>query len=152
MSMRSWLLVLPMAGALALGCGDDDRPGGGTDAGGVTDGGGGTDSGGGTDAGGSVDAGSVPDSGGGTDSGAPVDSGGGAADGGWSAAAGYFCTGFEMVCGFGGADRYTDYHDCATAYDSYSMDRQLCVANHLGMASGDATTHCPHAAGAAPCD
>jgi hypothetical protein len=63
-----------------------------------------------------------------------------------------FCDGCETTCGFGGADRYANQADCESSYDSYNQDNRNCVEQHLGFAMSDANTHCPHAAGAAPCN
>ncbi len=64
-----------------------------------------------------------------------------------------FCSEYETVCTFGGADRYTDMADCIAKFNSYDAARQACVTTHLGLAkTQSATTHCPHATGQAPCN
>ena len=62
-----------------------------------------------------------------------------------------FCAQYETTCGFGGADRFADMDACISGYDSFAPSRQACVEQHLGFATDDPTTHCPHAAGAPPC-
>lgn len=65
-----------------------------------------------------------------------------------------FCEEYEAICGFGGAGRYPSAGDCRAEYDQGSSEKQACIEQHLGFArvQEDPTTHCPHAAGAAPCD
>jgi hypothetical protein len=67
-----------------------------------------------------------------------------------SAAAKYFCDGFMQICGFS-AMYYADYDTCLAAYDSYSVNREMCVGNELGMAAMD-KAHCVGASGGVPCD
>lgn len=65
-----------------------------------------------------------------------------------------FCNTYTTVCGFDtqNTNRYDDRAACLTAYEGYSANRLTCVDTHLGLAASDATTHCPHATGLAPCD
>jgi hypothetical protein len=76
----------------------------------------------------------------------------GGAGGGTDPAAA-FCAEYGVECGFDGSG-YASDDDCRTAYNGYDVDRQTCVVTHLGLAVStmDTLTHCPHAAGAAPCD
>jgi hypothetical protein len=85
----------------------------------------------------------------------PADTGGttdtGGADHGASAAAMYFCMGYQSICTFGATGGYPDLMTCLSAYDGYSMSRQMCVANELGMAASN-PAHCAGASGFAPCN
>ena len=64
-----------------------------------------------------------------------------------------FCAEYGVECGFDGAG-YASDEDCRTAYNGYDAVRQGCVETHLDLAVSemDTVTHCPHAAGGAPCD
>ncbi len=78
-----------------------------------------------------------------------------AGGGGASSDASAFCSDFEKTCGFGDGF-YQDMEDCVEDFEQkYSEKRRACVKMHLGLAKGGtgaAKTHCPHAAGGAPCD
>jgi hypothetical protein len=63
-----------------------------------------------------------------------------------------FCDEYETNCGFGGANRFADLAACLAAFDGFTESRKTCVEMHVGFASGDPTTHCPHAMGQAPCN
>jgi len=68
-----------------------------------------------------------------------------------SAGAMFFCDGHKAICGFGGPGLYPDYLTCERDYDSYSLTREGCVADELGLAGAD-PSHCAAAAGNPPCD
>jgi hypothetical protein len=126
------LIVLMLSGTLGLiGCGSSSSNSGGSGGNGGSAGSGGTAGMGGE--GGTAGMGGE----GGT---------GGAVD---PAAA--FCTDYGDVCGFDSGG-HANQDDCETAFSGYDADRQACVVMHLGFAASDTTTHCPHAAGAAPCN
>ena len=78
-------------------------------------------------------------------------SGGSAGSGGSgaSAAAIAFCNDYETICTFGGDDRWADEAACLTAFDT--SGESACYTTHLGLAAGDAETHCPHATGIGEC-
>jgi hypothetical protein len=76
---------------------------------------------------------------------------GGAGGGGNSAQAQQFCAEYEQTCKFGGNMSYPSNQACMDAFDSFDAKKQGCVTDHLGYASGDPDTHCPHAAGNGPC-
>lgn len=66
-----------------------------------------------------------------------------------------FCAQYDLICGFAndfGGTPYTDADDCQSRYDGFLATRQMCVQQHLGFAEQDPNLHCPHVAGAAPCD
>jgi hypothetical protein len=64
-----------------------------------------------------------------------------------------FCASYEEICGFGGAEHYEDEVACLAQYAAASIDKRQCIEQHLGFAiASDPQIHCPHAAGAAPCD
>lgn len=66
-----------------------------------------------------------------------------------------FCVQYGITCGFGnnlGGDPFTDSADCLQRYDTFIATRQECVQLHLTFAESNPGTHCPHVAGAAPCD
>jgi hypothetical protein len=66
-----------------------------------------------------------------------------------------FCAQYDLICGFAnshGGDPFTDASDCETRYAAFDGARQTCVQQHLGFAESDPGIHCPHVAGAAPCD
>jgi hypothetical protein len=66
-----------------------------------------------------------------------------------------FCAQYDLTCGFGndfGGEPFTDTNDCQTRYDALTDARQTCVQQHLGFAKTGPEIHCPHAAGAPPCD
>ncbi len=153
------LLFLLLTAALAIGTGCGDDGGGGGDTGtadtGTTDTG--TSDTGTTDTGtsdtGTSDTGTMSDGGGGDGGGGDGGGGDGGGDGGSaSAAATAYCTGYETTCGYSSStDRFADAAACTSYYDSASMACTTCMAEHLGYASMDADTHCPHATGMGPC-
>lgn len=66
-----------------------------------------------------------------------------------------FCAQYDLICGFAnglGGDPFTDASDCQSRYDAFVETRQTCVQQHLGFAESDPGIHCPHVAGAPPCD
>jgi hypothetical protein len=73
--------------------------------------------------------------------------------GGASAEAVAFCAEYLQTCGFGGELVFASEEACLAAYDNdFDADRKACVETHLDYAAADKAVHCPHAAGAAPCD
>lgn len=120
----------------AAGCGDDDGNGGGT--------------GGSAGSGGTAGSGGAAGSGGEGGTAGAAGMGGQGGSGGMSEAKA-FCDDYASICGFG--DGFSDQEDCETTFDGFVSTRQECVVMHLGFAGeGDTALHCPHAAGAAPCD
>lgn len=66
-----------------------------------------------------------------------------------------FCAQYDLICGFAnghGGDPFADAADCEARYAAFAVERQTCVNQHLRFAESDAALHCPHVAGAAPCD
>ncbi|MGE0327765.1 MAG: hypothetical protein AB7K71_18735 [Polyangiaceae bacterium] len=170
--------VLLLGASVGLvGCSDDEGGGGsggssGSGGSGAQGGSAGSSSGGTGAQGGSAGTSSSGGTGGGTagtsstggSAGAATGGTGGAATGGSAgsatggtggtsaSAAEAFCAEYETTCTFGGTDRYADNAACISAYEGYDAGRQACVEMHLNLASNDATTHCPHATGQAPCN
>jgi len=87
--------------------------------------------------------------GGSAGSGGGLGGGGGAGGSGASAEAIAFCNDYETICTFGGDDRWADEAACLTAFDT--SGESACYTTHLGLAAGDAETHCPHATGIGEC-
>lgn len=133
-----FLFGLILCGSLAfLGCSSDDNNAGGD--------GGSAGAGGSAGGGGSAGAGGM--GGGGGEAGM----GGQGGVGGMSAAKS-FCESYGTICGFDSGG-FANAGECETAYDGFGADRQACIEMHLGFADGgDTATHCPHAAGEAPCN
>ena len=137
MTMRI-LIVLMLSGTLGvLGCDSTSTGGSGGSGGSAGSGGSGGEAGMGGEGG----------------SGGGAGMGGEGGSGGATDPAAAFCAEYGVECGFDGAG-YASDEDCRTAYNGYDADRQGCVETHLGLAidTGDTGTHCPHAAGGAPCD
>jgi hypothetical protein len=66
-----------------------------------------------------------------------------------------FCAQYDLICGFAndhGGDPFASAADCAARYAQFDAARQTCVQQHLGFAESDPSIHCPHVAGAPPCD
>jgi hypothetical protein len=63
-----------------------------------------------------------------------------------------FCQDNELICGFGGTDRYPDLATCLDAFDGFNSTRQQCVLEQLAHAETNPATHCPATLGQAPCD
>ena len=64
-----------------------------------------------------------------------------------------FCNEYETTCGFGTAGYFASMAECLDSYDNvFDAARRACVEMHLGYAAQEPATHCPHAAGAAPCN
>jgi hypothetical protein len=123
------LIGLVLCGALAVaGCSDDNNNNGGS--------------------GGTAGSGGAAGDGG---AGGAAGMGGQGGSGGMSAAKA-FCDDYASICGFDSGG-FTSQDDCEAGFDGFSEERQACVVMHLGFAEGgDTATHCPHAAGAAPCN
>ena len=91
-------------------------------------------------------------SGGGMGQGGMAEGGNGAGGSGLATEALAFCKKFEQTCGFS-SGTFDTAMDCIGDYtDKFTPARRECVQTHLDLAANDATTHCPHASGDAPCD
>lgn len=151
--MRSTYLALLGGAMLAtlVACGDDETGGTSTTGAGNSSNGGSGNTGG--DSGGSGNSGGTGNSGGdGGDGNSGGDGGTGGGSGGGSNAQS-FCADYEDICGFGDPGYFADEAACLAGYDGFDGAQQACVEQHLGLADGgDLATHCPHAAGAPPCN
>jgi hypothetical protein len=84
----------------------------------------------------------------GADESAEVDAG---VDSGLSLAARTFCDTYEMRCGFGPTDHFSDEATCRDYYDGAGASCILCVTTHVSGAATDPEGHCAAAAGASVC-